>query len=206
MIDRNLPYLKYVFSLVFSFSAHRYGRLGNGLTLILTCLLARSDSGGQYLDGTCDTTRTVHFGRPDVEMCEAYTRVLQGHVSNTLTFSDLLAWLTIASPDRHWPSCLPQRNLRLPAWRSCTQGPLEGWVKLWGACELLCILFLPAYGSVPSMGLDMALVPSWRYMKVLMASTRVFLLSQEMLSPMSPVTVSLICLSLWLSLISCLSW
>jgi Xaa-Pro aminopeptidase len=40
----------------------------------------RSDSGGQYRDGTCDTTRTMHFGRPTPEQCEAYTRVLQGHV------------------------------------------------------------------------------------------------------------------------------
>ncbi|GAW05634.1 Creatinase aminopeptidase [Lentinula edodes] len=40
-----------------------------------------NDSGGQYLDGTCDTTRTVHFGRPDPEQCEAYTRVLQGHIA-----------------------------------------------------------------------------------------------------------------------------
>lgn len=40
-----------------------------------------SDSGGQYRDGTCDTTRTVHFGRPTDEQCEAFTRVLQGHVS-----------------------------------------------------------------------------------------------------------------------------
>ena len=39
-----------------------------------------SDSGAQYYDGTCDTTRTVHFGRPTPEMSEAYTRVLQGHV------------------------------------------------------------------------------------------------------------------------------
>ena len=39
-----------------------------------------SDSGGQYRDGTCDTTRTVHFGRPTPEQCEAFTRVLQGHV------------------------------------------------------------------------------------------------------------------------------
>lgn len=39
-----------------------------------------SDSGGQYRDGTCDTTRTLHFGRPTPEQCEAYTRVLQGHV------------------------------------------------------------------------------------------------------------------------------
>ncbi|KAK0475799.1 Creatinase aminopeptidase [Armillaria novae-zelandiae] len=40
-----------------------------------------NDSGGQYLDGTCDTTRTIHFGRPDAEQCEAFTRVLQGHIA-----------------------------------------------------------------------------------------------------------------------------
>jgi Xaa-Pro aminopeptidase len=39
------------------------------------------DSGGQYRDGTCDTTRTVHFGYPTIEQGEAFTRVLQGHVS-----------------------------------------------------------------------------------------------------------------------------
>ncbi|KAJ7803763.1 aminopeptidase-P [Mycena olivaceomarginata] len=38
-----------------------------------------NDSGGQYRDGTCDTTRTVHFGRPTPEQCDAFTRVLQGH-------------------------------------------------------------------------------------------------------------------------------
>ncbi|ESK89285.1 putative aminopeptidase cytoplasmic [Moniliophthora roreri MCA 2997] len=40
-----------------------------------------NDSGGQYLDGTCDTTRTVHFGKPTEEQMEAYTRVLQGHIA-----------------------------------------------------------------------------------------------------------------------------
>ncbi|KAF9445989.1 hypothetical protein P691DRAFT_674493 [Macrolepiota fuliginosa MF-IS2] len=40
-----------------------------------------NDSGGQYRDGTCDTTRTVHFGRPSPDMSEAYTRVLQGHIA-----------------------------------------------------------------------------------------------------------------------------
>ncbi|KAF8634266.1 hypothetical protein AX17_004223 [Amanita inopinata Kibby_2008] len=40
-----------------------------------------NDSGGQYRDGTCDTTRTVHFGRPTAEQCEAYTKVLQGHIA-----------------------------------------------------------------------------------------------------------------------------
>ena len=33
------------------------------------------DSGGQYLDGTTDTTRTVHFGKPTEFEKEAYTRV-----------------------------------------------------------------------------------------------------------------------------------
>jgi Xaa-Pro aminopeptidase len=40
-----------------------------------------NDSGGQYRDGTCDTTRTVHFGRPTPEQSEAFTRVLQGHIA-----------------------------------------------------------------------------------------------------------------------------
>ncbi|KAH8993233.1 Creatinase aminopeptidase [Lactarius hatsudake] len=40
-----------------------------------------NDSGGQYRDGTCDTTRTMHFGRPTQEQSEAYTRVLQGHIA-----------------------------------------------------------------------------------------------------------------------------
>ncbi|CAK5281128.1 unnamed protein product [Mycena citricolor] len=40
-----------------------------------------NDSGGQYRDGTCDTTRTWHFGRPTPEQSDAYTRVLQGHIA-----------------------------------------------------------------------------------------------------------------------------
>lgn len=39
------------------------------------------DAGAQYLDGTIDTTRTVHFGTPTVEQIRAYTRVLQGHIA-----------------------------------------------------------------------------------------------------------------------------
>ena len=50
------------------------------------CRAIYSDSGGQYLDGTCDTTRTIHFGRPTPEQCEAFTRVLQGHVSLALFY------------------------------------------------------------------------------------------------------------------------
>nr|XP_022293537.1 xaa-Pro aminopeptidase 1-like isoform X1 [Crassostrea virginica] len=38
------------------------------------------DSGGQYLDGTTDVTRTFHFGTPTDYQKECYTRVLMGHV------------------------------------------------------------------------------------------------------------------------------
>ncbi|EKM56519.1 uncharacterized protein PHACADRAFT_253690 [Phanerochaete carnosa HHB-10118-sp] len=39
------------------------------------------DSGGQYLDGTTDVTRTWHFGNPTAEEKRAFTRVLQGHIA-----------------------------------------------------------------------------------------------------------------------------
>ncbi|KAK4055446.1 hypothetical protein OIO90_003284 [Microbotryomycetes sp. JL221] len=39
------------------------------------------DSGVQCLDGTTDTTRTLHFGMPSKEERRAYTRVLQGHIA-----------------------------------------------------------------------------------------------------------------------------
>ena len=45
------------------------------------------DSGGQYLDGTTDVTRTVVFREPKEREVEAYTRVLQGHIAlNTAVF------------------------------------------------------------------------------------------------------------------------
>jgi len=39
------------------------------------------DSGGQYLDGTTDVTRTMHFGLPSDFMKECFTRVFQGQTS-----------------------------------------------------------------------------------------------------------------------------
>ncbi|KAK0384781.1 hypothetical protein NLU13_7259 [Sarocladium strictum] len=39
------------------------------------------DSGGQYIDGTTDTTRTLHFGEPTDMEREAYTLVLKGHIA-----------------------------------------------------------------------------------------------------------------------------
>ncbi|HEV2595200.1 MAG TPA: aminopeptidase P family protein [Sphingomicrobium sp.] len=39
------------------------------------------DSGGQYVDGTTDITRTVAIGAPTDEMCDRFTRVLRGHIA-----------------------------------------------------------------------------------------------------------------------------
>eukprot|EP01052_Picozoa_sp_SAG31_P044976 SAG31_NODE_8039_length_1535_cov_25.168911_3_plen_125_part_00 len=40
------------------------------------------DSGGQYIDGTTDTTRTSYLGhRPSVHQKRCFTRVLQGHIN-----------------------------------------------------------------------------------------------------------------------------
>ncbi|MEM7217143.1 MAG: aminopeptidase P family protein [Pseudomonadota bacterium] len=51
--------------------------LGDGLLLV--------DSGGQYLGGTTDITRTFARGRPTREQCEDYTRVLQAVIRLTGT-------------------------------------------------------------------------------------------------------------------------
>ena len=46
---------------------------GDGLLLI--------DSGGQYLDGTTDITRTIAIGTPNADMVEKYTIVLKAHIA-----------------------------------------------------------------------------------------------------------------------------
>eukprot|EP00668_Euglena_longa_P002750 GGOE01003213.1.p1 GENE.GGOE01003213.1~~GGOE01003213.1.p1 ORF type:complete len:629 (-),score=213.97 GGOE01003213.1:203-1963(-) len=57
------------------------------------------DSGGQYLDGTTDVTRTMHFGQPTPKQIECFTRVLKGHlalrrlvVPNTCTGPAIDSW------------------------------------------------------------------------------------------------------------------
>ena len=63
------------------------------------------DSGGQYLDGTTDITRTIAIGTPGQEECEAFTRVLQG---------------MIAMSRLRWPKGLAGRDIeaigRMPLW------------------------------------------------------------------------------------------
>lgn len=46
---------------------------GNGLLLV--------DSGGQYLNGTTDVTRTISIGDPTEEEIKCYTLVLKGHIA-----------------------------------------------------------------------------------------------------------------------------
>ncbi|MGB8366601.1 MAG: aminopeptidase P family protein [Rhizomicrobium sp.] len=47
------------------------------------------DSGGQYIDGTTDVTRTVIVGQASTEMRDRFTRVLKGHIAlATLRFPE----------------------------------------------------------------------------------------------------------------------
>ncbi len=48
-------------------------KIGKGIYLV--------DSGGQYLDGTTDVTRTLVVGAPSKAMRETFTRVLKGHIA-----------------------------------------------------------------------------------------------------------------------------
>ncbi len=63
------------------------------------------DSGGQYLDGTTDITRTIAIGTPGTEEAQAFTRVLQG---------------MIAVSRLRWPRGLAGRDIeaigRAPLW------------------------------------------------------------------------------------------
>lgn len=73
-IDRETPYVndsgpQWVASSVCSSHVLRYKRADQR---------SRMD---RYLDGTIDTTRTLHFGKPTAEQKAAYTRVLQGHLA-----------------------------------------------------------------------------------------------------------------------------
>ncbi|MCV5665127.1 M24 family metallopeptidase, partial [Escherichia coli] len=42
--------------------------------------LALVASGGQYLDGTTDITRTIAIGQPSQEMIKQFTLALKGHI------------------------------------------------------------------------------------------------------------------------------
>ena len=50
------------------------------------------DSGGQYLGGTTDTTRTVHFGAPPPRQRAVCTHVLRGHVALAAALVPEVGW------------------------------------------------------------------------------------------------------------------
>ena len=58
----------------------------NSISMKNNCIYL-SDSGGQYLDGTTDITRTIILGKPTNEQRDRFTRVLKGHINlSTHTF------------------------------------------------------------------------------------------------------------------------
>ncbi len=63
------------------------------------------DSGGQYLDGTTDITRTIAIGAPPEDACQCFTRVLQGMIGMSRL---------------RWPKGMAGRDIemigRLPLW------------------------------------------------------------------------------------------
>lgn len=58
-----------------------YAPSPDGKTVIDKEQIYLIDSGGQYLNGTVDITRTLHFGTPTAEEIQAYTLVLKGHIA-----------------------------------------------------------------------------------------------------------------------------
>lgn len=88
-----------------------------------------NDSGGQYRDGTCDTTRTVHFGRPTAEQSEAYTRVLQGHVSSFF-FLGVRVLTFLIREDCYRHRHFPTGNYRCAIGCSCAEEFVARWLEL----------------------------------------------------------------------------
>lgn len=70
------------------------------------------DSGGQYLDGTTDVTRTYHFGEPTEEERKAYTSVLAG----------IIKLSTLKFPENIWPSEIDALS-RSPVWGEMSDYP-----------------------------------------------------------------------------------
>ncbi|KAL1412078.1 hypothetical protein Q8F55_003075 [Vanrija albida] len=71
------------------------------------------DSGGQYLDGTTDTTRTLHFGTPSAEEKRSFTRVLQGHIAlDSIVFPNGTTGFTLDTAARRplWSDGLDYRH------------------------------------------------------------------------------------------------
>lgn len=73
------------------------------------------DSGAQYLDGTTDVTRTLHFGTPTAEEKKAYTLVLKGNISlDTAVFPKGTTGLAIDCLARQHLWVKPEPKLQRP--------------------------------------------------------------------------------------------
>lgn len=114
-----------------------YSPLKSDCLLIDTETPYLNDSGGQYLDGTCDTTRTVHLGRPSEEMCEAFTRVLQGHVRSSLSIRSHLLLLLPSillmpcdGTDRDRYGRVSHQDDRTTIGRARATQVMAGWIEL----------------------------------------------------------------------------
>jgi Xaa-Pro aminopeptidase len=70
------------------------------------------DSGAQYLDGTTDTTRTLHFGEPTDMEKKAYTLVLKGNIAlDTAVFPKGTSGFALDTLARQylWVSCIKRQ-------------------------------------------------------------------------------------------------
>lgn len=67
-------------ALSFSTATIHYGPKRGECSVIDPSAVYLCDSGAQYLDGTTDVTRTLHFGQPTEFEKRAFTLVLKGHI------------------------------------------------------------------------------------------------------------------------------
>jgi hypothetical protein len=152
-----------------------------------------NDSGGQYRDGTCDTTRTMHYGRPTLEQSEAYTRVLQGHVGGFFKILHAKRVLISRTVDRHRHRRLPKGHDRCPTGCPCAEEFMARRSEL--SRELIHVFDLffeisQHFDLIDSMELAMVLDRSSTSMKAPTGSQVTCLLFLVTLLPTSPVIVS----------------
>ena len=93
------------------------------------------DSGANYLDGTTDMTRTLHFGQPTEKQMECYTLILRGILSVEMTAfqsNDIITGYRIGAllqqyfNARHYSS----RHISFGHGVSHGQGVIEGGINI----------------------------------------------------------------------------
>jgi Xaa-Pro aminopeptidase len=75
---------------------HYHARPGPQLATLGSSDMLLLDSGGQYIGGTTDVTRTLHTGRPSDRQREIFTCVLKGHIAvDTCVFPEATPGFTL---------------------------------------------------------------------------------------------------------------